>query len=1026
MKKRFWGKKLQNKVLALLLTATMFSSSVPDAGLTLQAQVASTTTTAITTETDVANATGSDADTNDMVHGEGDMTPIRTDGEISTDADACEDISSNSCDTDTYEALPSSVDNSTLKYFPAIGNQGSIGSCTCWAEVYYAFTFASCKARDVAATGKNVMSPAFIYNKARSNASSLSSSGTNSYTIFHLLTDIGTPSNTSVNFSMDSSCNSWFPTQEIWKEAMKNRMHNYTSLSTPKTITSPTDSDLDVMKRYLANEQLITYTTYFNWTYTTIPNGYPHAGEYIATQSKYKPSTHRMTIVGYDDSIWVDINKDGVVQEAEKGAFKIANSWGTSYKNSGFCWVSYDALNETSQALETSASTREPIFLSLLVQNVPDQDTSDVALVTTLNTADRSQLNFKITATSKANNCTDSYSVYPFSTRNWNQVSLNGKTSADDGTLVLDLNNVIEDITLDTLDAYDWNVTIEDTIADGTAVIVKQLDLVNTDGKTLYQADLNESNDTLDGDLATWTLQRANQPTPTVTPTTAPTATPTTTPTATPHCDEQIVYFDNSVSKWSSVNAYIWGSGLDTKAIQGSQIASNIYKIEVPKGYVNIIFKNTSGTSSWDKQTSDLTIPANRTNCFVASSSSNKAGGSWYSYAPSTPTPTIKPTATPTVKPTATPTAGTALYFDNTNANWSSVYAYVWSDGVSASVLETTKVEDNIYKVNVPTKYQKILFKNTQNGWDKQTNDFLIPTGTQNCWKPDAGYNKASGNWYSYKEANTFSVELSLYGKKANVNAKATVSNGTAPYTYTFTDSFNGEKRTPCTTTNYNSNYYTHTLSAYVGGYYGSTVTVTDAEGKVATASAYLQVGSLAITSITPSITPGIVGERVSFTATYENVFFYKFPNAGEWSITDSNGAYVGSSDSFTPTKAGTYYVTYTLTDASGETASKTISYVVKDTASNLATIYYKSSWSTAYIHYCIQNGSWTNVPGVQMKASDRDGYNWMYTIDLGEQTGASVCFNNGNGSWDSRNSSNYSVGVGNYAVQDGSITRLD
>ena len=35
-----------------------------------------------------------------------------------------------------------------------------------------------------------------------------------------------------------------------------------------------------------------------------------------------------MTIVGYDDDIWYDINEDGKVQEGEKGAFKVANSWG--------------------------------------------------------------------------------------------------------------------------------------------------------------------------------------------------------------------------------------------------------------------------------------------------------------------------------------------------------------------------------------------------------------------------------------------------------------------------------------------------------------------------------------------------------------------------------------------------------------------------------------------------------------------------------------------------------------------------
>lgn len=57
---------------------------------------------------------------------------------------------------------------------------------------------------------------------------------------------------------------------------------------------------------------------------------------------------HAMTVVGYNDEIWCDINGDGIAQDAEYGAFKVANSWGPSWGNSGFIWFSYDALNESS------------------------------------------------------------------------------------------------------------------------------------------------------------------------------------------------------------------------------------------------------------------------------------------------------------------------------------------------------------------------------------------------------------------------------------------------------------------------------------------------------------------------------------------------------------------------------------------------------------------------------------------------------------------------------------------------------
>ena len=60
--------------------------------------------------------------------------------------------------------LPDSVDNSTSPYFPAIGNQGSMGSCTSWAHVYYSFTYAINKSRGIKTTPENTYSPQWSYN----------------------------------------------------------------------------------------------------------------------------------------------------------------------------------------------------------------------------------------------------------------------------------------------------------------------------------------------------------------------------------------------------------------------------------------------------------------------------------------------------------------------------------------------------------------------------------------------------------------------------------------------------------------------------------------------------------------------------------------------------------------------------------------------------------------------------------------------------------------------------------------------
>ena len=57
---------------------------------------------------------------------------------------------------------------------------------------------------------------------------------------------------------------------------------------------------------------------------------------------------HALTVVGYNDNICCDVNGNGKIEASEKGAFKIANSWGTGWGNSGYIWVLYDALNGVS------------------------------------------------------------------------------------------------------------------------------------------------------------------------------------------------------------------------------------------------------------------------------------------------------------------------------------------------------------------------------------------------------------------------------------------------------------------------------------------------------------------------------------------------------------------------------------------------------------------------------------------------------------------------------------------------------
>ena len=93
-------------------------------------------------------------------------------------------------------------------------------------------------------------------------------------------------------------------------------------------------------------------------------------------------------------------------------------------------------------------------------------------------------------------------------------------------------------------------------------------------------------------------------------------------------------------------------------------------------------------------------------------------------------------------------------------------------------------------------------------------------------------------------------------------------------------------------------------------------------------------------------------------------------------------------------------------------------------------TLYYKQpSWTTAYAHYQIGNGAWTDVPGKAMTsvASCDAGAGWhSITISSGAASSVRVAFNNGSGTWDNNNSHDYTFTTSVAAVNNGAVTTTD
>ena len=408
-----------------------------------------------------------------------------------------------------------SADNSTNKYFPAIGNQGAVGSCASWAMTYLQATYTLNKARDLDSSNTaNVFSPMWTYNMTNQGAHN----GTTLVDVCYVLTDIGAVSiddvpmyNTTTNSNQYGDLHA---KKELWLQAQKNQIKDWYVVDigndiqdTP--ITSPKDKDLDVIKGLLDNGEVLSCSTpAYKWKTTQIvendevPENSKFVGEDIISRCDgYQYGGHRIAIVGYNDDIWVDVNQNGIVEEGEKGAFKIANSWGTEYGNDGFVWFSYDSVNQVSSVANYSAINlnryRDCSLIDIVAMTTKEVDEpSNSYAEFTINSASAKTIKIDITAEGKDGK-TYTYGVAPFKSSKMyysvGNVSLDGTRKAADGTFVIDLDNVVADITPDKIKDYTWNIKFTDTIKDSNELIVKEVKLLDTLKNKEYKSSLQEA-----------------------------------------------------------------------------------------------------------------------------------------------------------------------------------------------------------------------------------------------------------------------------------------------------------------------------------------------------------------------------------------------------------------------------------------------------------------------------------------------------------------------------------------------------
>lgn len=393
----------------------------------------------------------------------------------------------NNLDVDFDVSLPDVVDNSQSKYFPKIGNQGDQGACVCWAQVYYQFTYMMNRSMGIETTSENTFSPTFNYNIANGGRGQ----GTWEVDVYGIMKEIGNVPLSTVPHNINDY-NNWFPTEEIWQEAMKYRIKDYTIFKDigleDSQITGVDDSDLQNIKTLLAQGEVLTVTTYISsWdvgrikAHTDAPENNKYLDEYVVRLCDGTSERHRLALVGYNDNIWTDINNNGNIDDGEMGALKIANSWGTDRHNQGFMWIAYDALNKVSCVNDCpTVNSRPAVFHDFTqIEIIPYDTDTDLYLRYTLNTSDRSQGKIYATATKGEEEYT--FEVGPKRQHGMQSstYSYDGTTNANDGTMVCALTNIVPNITPETLHEYTWSIKFSDTTADNTGLTVKNCEIVD-------------------------------------------------------------------------------------------------------------------------------------------------------------------------------------------------------------------------------------------------------------------------------------------------------------------------------------------------------------------------------------------------------------------------------------------------------------------------------------------------------------------------------------------------------------------
>lgn len=207
--------------------------------------------------------------------------------------------------------LPEKVDLSA--HFPKPGDQGRQGSCVGWAAAYL-MSYRQSKKLGVS---PQMFSPAFTFNQVANPGCN----GSAIYKHLDLLQKIGTvPLN---DFPYDETTCTRKPSSEVIKKAGNHKISGYQRLTNVR--------DISEVKRHLSEDSPVIIAMSVDYPFQELEDYVYSLYTKGVHGYLWADSWHAMVVVGYDE---------------HKKAFRLINSWRTTWGDDGFGWVDYDTFSK--------------------------------------------------------------------------------------------------------------------------------------------------------------------------------------------------------------------------------------------------------------------------------------------------------------------------------------------------------------------------------------------------------------------------------------------------------------------------------------------------------------------------------------------------------------------------------------------------------------------------------------------------------------------------------------------------------